>query len=99
MITKTDFDDKLLNLNKKITLNKTKYVLFENELKKLKTFDSSYFIGKNYFEENGTQNYLALEPISRYFKINGKYTYRGNLQDYLMKLLHLMPTLIIVLLH
>ena len=54
LITKTDFDAKLLNLNKKITSNKTKQVLVKNEFKKLKTFDSSYFIGKNYFEEDGT---------------------------------------------
>ena len=38
-------------------------------MKKLKTFDSSYFIGKSYFEEDGTQNYLVFQPISRYFKI------------------------------
>ena len=29
----------------------------------------SYFIGKSYFEEDGTQNYLAFQPIFRYFKI------------------------------
>ena len=28
----------------------------ENELKKLKTFDSSYFRSKSHFEEDGTQN-------------------------------------------
>ena len=39
----------------------------------MKTFDSSYFIGKNYFEEDGTQNYLVFQPISRCFKLNGKY--------------------------
>ena len=33
----------------------------------------SYFIGKNYFEEDGTQNYLVFQPIRRYFKINEKY--------------------------
>ena len=60
-------------LTKKITQNKTKHVLVENELKKLKTFDSSYFFGNDYFEEDGTQNYLVFQPISRYFKINGKY--------------------------
>ena len=43
LVTKTDFDAKLLSLNRKITSNKTKQVLVENELKKLKTFDSSYF--------------------------------------------------------
>ena len=41
LITKTDFDAKLSNLNKKITSNKTKHLLVENELNKLKTFDSS----------------------------------------------------------
>ena len=30
----------------------------------------SYFIGKNYFEEDGTQNYLVFQPIIRYFKVN-----------------------------
>ena len=39
LITKTDFDDKLSNLNRKITSNKTKHVLTENEFKKLKTLD------------------------------------------------------------
>ena len=58
-MTKTDFDAKLSGLNKKITQNKTKHLLVENELNKLKTFDSGYVIGKSHFEEDGTQNYLA----------------------------------------
>ena len=45
-------------------------VLVENELNKLKTFDSSYFIGKSHFEEDGTQNYLVFQPINKYFKLN-----------------------------
>ena len=69
MITKTDFDAKLSSLNRKITQNKSKHLLVENELNKLKTFDSSYFIGKSHFEEDGTQNYLVFEPINRYFKV------------------------------
>ena len=56
LITKTDFDAKLSSLNRKITANKSKNLLVENELKKLKTFDSSYFIGKSHFEEDVTQN-------------------------------------------
>ena len=44
-------------------------MLVENELKKLKTFDSSYFIGKSHFEEDGTQNYLVFQPMYRYFKM------------------------------
>ena len=68
-MAKTDFDAKLSSLNRKITENKTKHLLVENELKKLKTFDSSYFIGKSHFEEDGTQNYLVFQPINRYFKV------------------------------
>ena len=49
LITKTDFDAKLSSLNIKITSNKSKHLL-ENGLKKVKTFDSSYFIGKSHFE-------------------------------------------------
>ena len=65
LITKTDFDAKLSSLNRKITSNKTKHLLVENELKKLKTFDSSYFRGKSHFEEDGTENYLVFQPIHR----------------------------------
>ena len=45
-----------------------RFLLAENELKELKTFDSSYFIGKSHFEEDGTQNYLAFQPMYLYFK-------------------------------
>ena len=45
LITKTDFDAKLLSINRKITA--------KNELNKLKTFDSSYFISKSHFDEDG----------------------------------------------
>ena len=68
LITKTDFDAKLSSLNRKITSNKSKHLLVENELKKLKVFDSSYFIGKSHFEEDVMQNYLVFQPICRYFK-------------------------------
>ena len=67
-MTKTDFDAKLSSLNIKITSNKSKHLLAENELKELKTFDSSYFIGKSHFEEDGTKNWLVFQPIYRYFK-------------------------------
>ena len=41
-------------------------------LKKVKTFDLSYFIGKNYFGNDGTQNYLAFQSIDNYLKFNPK---------------------------
>ena len=74
-MTKTDFDFRLPSLNIEITANKTKYLLAQNELKKLKVFDLGYFIGKSHFEENGTQNHFIFQPINRYFTLiaNTKY--------------------------
>ena len=57
------------SLNRKITKNKTKHLLVENVLKNLKTFDSSYFIDKSHFEEDGTQNYLVFQRLNKYFKV------------------------------
>ena len=67
-------------LIKKVTSNRTKHLLDENELKKLKTFDSIYFRGKNFEKEEGVQNCLVFQPIQRYFKIifyvgNDNYVY------------------------
>ena len=56
-------------LNRKITSNKSKHLIVENEWKKLKIFDLSYFIGKSHFEEDGAQNYLVFQPIYRYFTV------------------------------
>ena len=55
LVTKTNFDNKLLSLNRKIVLNKTRHLLNEKELKKLKTFDLGYFMGKSYFDEDGVK--------------------------------------------
>ena len=57
-------------LNRKITAIKSKHLLVETELNKLKTFDSSYFIS-SHFKEDGVQNYLVFQPITRYFKVIG----------------------------
>ena len=64
LVTKTDFDAKLSSFKRKITSNKAKHVLVENELKKLKTFGLDYFIGKSHFEEHGVQNYLVFQPLN-----------------------------------
>ena len=48
----------------------TKFTEVENNIKKLQAYDLSYFKGKNYFDEDGTQNYLIFQPISIYFKVN-----------------------------
>ena len=63
LITKTDFDAKLPSLNRKITANKTKHFLNDNNL--------SYYCGKQYFDEgSGKQNYLVFLPMGKYFKLN-----------------------------
>ena len=59
----------MISLNRKIVSNKTKDISIENEWKKLKTFDLSYFHGKNYFDEDGNQNYYIFQPISKYLKV------------------------------
>ena len=58
------------NLNRKITQNKTKHLLVENELNNLKTFDSSYFIGKSPFDVDSVQNCLVFQPLNKYFKVS-----------------------------
>ena len=68
-MAKTNFDNTVSSLDSKIAANKTKNESIENELRKLKTLYLSYFIGKSYFEEDGTQNYLAFQLINRYLKI------------------------------
>ena len=104
LITKTYFDVKLSSLNRKITSNKSKHLLAENELKKLKTFDWSYFIDKSHFEEDITQNYLAFHPLYRYFKVvagvgnNGSYIYYWKSKGFSDKELIMLKHPIIVLL-
>ena len=55
LMKETDFDNTISSLDSKIAANKTKNVSIENELKKLKKFDSCYFRGKSHFGEDGTQ--------------------------------------------
>ena len=57
------------SLDSKIAANKTKNESIKIEIRKLKTLDLSYFIGKSHFEEDGTQNYLVFQPLNKYFKV------------------------------
>ena len=66
-MTKKNFDTKNTK-NTRVTKNKSKYLLLDNEEKKLKTFDLSYFRGKSYFEESGSLVYIIFQPIDKYFK-------------------------------
>ena len=64
-----EIENKMINLNKKLLSSKTKDISIVNDLKKLKTFDLSYFRGKNHFDEDGNQNYYIFQPISKYLKV------------------------------
>ena len=55
-------------ISKRITSNKFRLLLVENELRKLQKLDADYLTGKNHFEEDGTKNYLVLQPAYKYFK-------------------------------
>ena len=57
VITKRNFDAKIVEIE------------IENNIKKLQTFDSSYFRDKSHFEEDGIQSYLIFQPLYRYFKM------------------------------
>ena len=69
LVRKTDFDNKLADLNRKIVSNKTRDIAIRKELKKLNTYDLSYFRGKSYFDEDGTQNWFVFQPVGRYLEL------------------------------
>ena len=70
LIKKTEFDVKLMGISDRFTKNKTKHLLAENELKKLKTLDLSYF-WDSYFEGNdGAQNALVFQTIQKHFNLS-----------------------------
>ena len=69
-VSNTGFDSKLAQANVITKRNfDAKIIELENNIKKLQTFDSSYFRGKSHFEEDGVQNYLVFQPMYRYFKM------------------------------
>ena len=70
LITKTEFDAKLKAISDRVTKNKSKDLLLDNELRKLKTFDTDYFVSRNYFEgDDGAQNTLVFQVKSIFFKV------------------------------
>ena len=70
-VSNTGFDSKLAQANVITKRNfDAKIIEVKNNVKKLQTFDSSYFKGKNYFDEDGTQNYLVFQPLFRYSKVS-----------------------------
>ena len=57
LVNETDFDNKLMSFNRKITSNKTKYLEVRKKLISLITNDYNFFLGRMYFTSNdGSQN-------------------------------------------
>ena len=70
-MAKTDLDTELKKISDRVTSNKTKHLLIENELKELEKFNAAYFTGKNCFDSDGTQNVLAFQSVYNYFDAVG----------------------------
>ena len=88
LLKKSDYNTKITNI--------------ENNVRQLQEYDSSYFKGKQYFDEgSGKQNYLVFLLLRKYFKLNSVagvmiMFYHGNLKDFLMKVLNHQQYLIIL---
>ena len=70
LITQTDFDAKLLSLNRKITANKTKNFLNDNDLSYYHVKQCFDHVKQCFDEGSGKQNYLVFLPMRKYFKLN-----------------------------
>ena len=71
LVKNTYFDTRLKKISDRVTKNKSKHLLVENELKKLKAFDTSCFLGKTYFDGNdGSQSSIVFQVGEKYFKNN-----------------------------
>ena len=92
---KNNFD---LN-NKAATLaTKAELKAEQDKIVTLQVFDSSYFRGKSYFEDDSTQNNLVFQTMYRYLKklVILNISHLRNLNNCLIKLLNLLLHLIIV---
>ena len=97
MVTKTDIYAKLKDISDRVTENKSKDLLLDNELKKLRTFDTDYFEGKNYFEGgDGMQSTLVFRVKNEYFgheTISTIVTVLGSQKAFLIKLCTILKAL------
>ena len=66
LIRKPECDFKLKGISDRVTKNKVKHLLVENELKRYKTLMLLILEvkGKSHFEEDGTKNYLVFSQYT-----------------------------------
>ena len=62
---KSDFDNKLISINRKITSNKTKYLEIKEKLNSLIIKNYKFFLGRIYFtSDDRSQNMFVYQPTS-----------------------------------
>ena len=91
LVNNSEFKQKLSTLATKAELTAE-----QDEIVKLQAFDSNYVCGKSHSEDDGTQNHLVFQLVSRYFKTVANTQLlilvklrHGNQKDCLMRLLNL----------
>ena len=76
LVQKTTFKSELKKVDDKASESGSKVLSYEHKLKQREDIINdiervaSYFRGKNYFDEDGTQNYLAFQGVYKYFEDN-----------------------------
>ena len=73
LVVKANFDNTVSSLNSKIAENKTKNGFIENELKKLKTFELGYFIGKSHLKKMVYTKLFTILTNEQIFQIDYQY--------------------------
>ena len=72
-VQKTTFKSELKEVGDKTSENSSKLLSYKHKLKPTEDAtndlerDTSYFRGKNYFGDNGMQNYFVFQPMYKYF--------------------------------
>ena len=74
LVQKTTFESEFKKNDDKVSVNSSNVLTYEHKLKQRDDTindierDASYFRGKNYFGDDGMQNYFVFQPMYKYFK-------------------------------
>ena len=86
IVQKTTFESELKKIDDKNSTNSSNVLSYEHKLKQREDTindlerDASYFRGKNYFGDDGIQNYFVFQSVYKYFLHT-----IGNQEDYQME--------------
>ena len=76
-MNKTDFGTKLTSFNKRINSNRTRNLVTEKELKRLRIIDLSYFRGENFFRNDVFQDMFVYQPTLNTLQIKYEKTFEN----------------------